>query len=84
MSALIDQMREMGYGKLREIPNRGLCGVFRFLFTVGVVYGIDEVGYKGRYCFDTALNAGLFLEDWDGITLPVVGIDGCTALKGDS
>lgn len=69
-----------GYTNLREI-NGIACGVMRMLFTHGVCYGLDEYGYAGRYCFDTHLNASLFLKEWDGVTDPVIGEDGCKAIK---
>lgn len=72
---------DLGYARLRVVPGRGVCGILRFIYTVGVCYGLDETGYAGRYCFDTAQNAGLFLQDWNGETLPVIGEDGCTAIK---
>lgn len=72
---------QAGYQNLKNLDGN-LCGVMRMLFTVGVMYGIDEQGnYRGRFCFDTYQNAELFLQDWDGHTLPVVGEDGCKAVK---
>jgi hypothetical protein len=71
---------EMGYTNLRWI-NGQLCGLYRFLYTIGVVYGISENFYDGRFCFDNRLDAELFLKEWDGKKLPEIGIDGCTAIK---
>ncbi|MGY5853599.1 MAG: hypothetical protein RTU92_08555 [Candidatus Thorarchaeota archaeon] len=73
---------ENPYTNLRYI-NGMFCGVQRFAYTVGVCFGLDESGYKGRFCFDSEMNADYFLHDWDGKTLPVVGDDGCTAIKGN-
>ena len=56
-------------------------GLRRFMYTCGVCYGLDETGYRGRFCFDSMQNARFFLHEWDGQTLPVVGEDGCTAIK---
>jgi hypothetical protein len=70
----------MGYENLRWI-NGNLCGLYRFLFTVGVVYGIGEVCYDGRFCFSNKLDAALFLAEWDGKSIPTVGEDACTAIK---
>jgi len=69
-----------GYTNLRKV-NGLVCGIMRFIYTVGVCYGLDETGYVGRYCFDTHQNAALFLGEWDGKVLPVIGEDGCTAIK---
>ncbi len=33
---LIEFLKKEGYYNLREIPNRGLCGLRQFIFTVGV------------------------------------------------
>lgn len=78
---IMEKCRELGYARLRFVPDRGVCGILRFIYTVGVCYGLDETGYAGRFCFDTAQNAALFLQNWDGETLPVIGEDGCTAIK---
>ena len=70
------------YEDVRYI-NGMYCGLERMLFTFGVQYGLDAVGVKGRFCFDTRQNAELFYKEWDGVTMPTVGVDGCTALKGN-
>lgn len=71
-----------GYGNLRELEPVGVCGTYRFLFTVGVCFGLDRSGYRGRFCFDTQADAEAFLNEWDGLTYPVIGDDGCIAIKG--
>lgn len=74
------KLMQYGYQNLRLV-NGDWCGTQRFIYTVGVVLGLDETGYTNRFCFDTEQNAALFLKDWDGETLPVIGNDGCTAIK---
>jgi len=81
MTESLEQMlTKHGYTELRDI-NGMTCGLCRFIYTVGVCYGLDDTGYVGRYCFESAGYASLFLRDWDGLTTPEVGIDGCTAIK---
>lgn len=80
-SKLQDILDQNGYVDVREVENWGVCGIQRFLYTCGICYGMDEGGIKGRFCFSTMQNAQLFLRDWDGIALPEVGVDGCTAVK---
>lgn len=75
-----DLFESHGYTNIRYVGDMW-CGVNRFMYTCGVCYGLDECGYRGRFCFDTMQNATLFLQDWNGVTLPVVGEDGCTAVK---
>lgn len=79
--ALLSILDEHGYADVRHVDGRGFCGLMRMMFTVGVCVGLDETGMKGRICFDTWQNAQLFLSEWDGKTEPVVGEDGCTAIK---
>jgi len=79
--ALLNQLEMLEYCEIREVKPDYYCGLYRFLYTVGVCCGLDETGYLNRFCFDTWQNAELFLKEWDGKTLPVVGEDGCTAIK---
>jgi hypothetical protein len=69
-----------GYQNMCEIDGM-VCATMRFIYTVGVCYGIDSTGYRGRFCFESYQCAELFLKDWDGKTLPVIGEDGCKAIK---
>jgi len=77
---LVATLLTHGYQNLRLVNGRW-CGTMRFMYTVGVVLGLDDSGYTNRFCFDTEQNAALFLKDWDGSTLPEIGVDGCTAIK---
>ena len=58
--------KEEGYEYLLEVPNRGLCGIKRFLFTYGLVYGLDATGYNGRYCYPNFEESILALATWSG------------------
>ena len=59
-----------------------VCCLERFIFTVGVCFGLKGHYRHGRFCFDTLQNARSFLCRWDGTSYPIVGEDGCTAIKG--
>ncbi len=74
-------LESQGYFAVREIRGRGWCGLYRFLFTVGVCHGMDWSGLSGRFCFESLPSALNFYVNWDGITLPVLGENGCTAIK---
>ena len=77
------ELEESGeYSDIILTRDHGLVGIGRFIYTCGVCLNLDETGYVGRFCFDTLQNARLFLQDWDCITPPTVGLDGCTAIKG--
>ncbi len=59
-----------GYVSIREIPGRGVCALYSFMFTIGLVYGIDLTGYKGRWCYDSVIGAVNAISNWDGIGDP--------------
>ncbi len=68
-------LEKQGYKQLTEIPGKGLCGLFPFMYTVGLVVGLDKDGYKDRYCYPhshTAL-AILALKKWEMSEEPVTG-----------
>lgn len=64
-----------------RILNNQLCFIQPYMFTWGVCYGADEFSIKGRFCFDSLLSALSFIREWDGVTLPTIGQEGCTAIK---
>ena len=59
-----------GYTNLKSLPDKGICGLYRFAFTVGLVIGIDDWGYYGRYCYHTKKEAQDALESWNGVGDP--------------
>ena len=67
---LKDFLTKEGYFNLVEIPGRGICGLYRFVFTVGLVIGINEDGYKGRFCYPHLADAMTDINTWDGINDP--------------
>ncbi len=54
------------YAFICRIPDRGICGLARMAYTVGLFYGLDKTGYAGRYCFHTLSEALESLNEWDG------------------
>lgn len=65
---LIKKLESEGYMEIREIPGRGLCGLHKFLFTIGLCYGLDSTSYVGRYCYpyERVLDAIVAIKTWDG------------------
>ena len=56
----------MDFFYLKEIEGRGLCGLKRFIFTIGLVFGINEMSFDGRYCFQDHAEAERCFWEWDG------------------
>ena len=60
-----------GFFELRVIEGRGICGLMKFLFTVGLCEGIATNGFdswEGRWCYphDCTIDAVLALKLWNG------------------
>lgn len=68
LEVLREQLEQNGYFSLKVIEGRGICGLNKFIFTVGLCFGLDHVGFDGRWCYEHvhAVDAALALEIWDG------------------
>lgn len=58
-------LEDAGYKHLREIDDK-IYGTNRFLFTHGLMVGLDGWGYEGRYCYSSEVEALHALDKWDG------------------
>jgi len=63
--------QEHGYTNVCKIKGR-VVGLMQFIFTCGIVVGLDEYGYSHRYCYPTPGHAAIALFDWiqDGTDEP--------------
>jgi hypothetical protein len=68
VTELISQLEQEGYHCLKTIDGK-LCGLFRFIFTTGLVVGLDSVGYSYRYCYESYADAKEALEKYDSLEL---------------
>lgn len=46
------------------VVNGQVCGLLPFMFTHGIVVGIDETGYSHRYCYPNFLAAKSAYAEW--------------------
>jgi hypothetical protein len=69
---LISYLESEGYHQIKEIKGRGLCGLREFVFTIGVVEGLTEDSYEGRWCYpkENGAEAYLAMSIWDGESDP--------------
>lgn len=54
-----------GYSNLAR-RNGTLHGLQSFVFTTGLVVGLDATGYERRYCYERAEDTAQALSEWDG------------------
>jgi hypothetical protein len=59
-----------GYTDLKELDTGEVAGLFKFLFTTGLVVGLTKYGYRVRYCFEHVSDARQVLKTWNGIGHP--------------
>jgi len=57
---------DLGFAQVRELKNVCVCSIFPYLYTGGLVIGIDPIGHAGRYCYETVAAATAALASWDG------------------
>lgn len=60
------EFEAMGYQEPRLLPTGETAAVQRFMFTVGVVTGLDDFGYRCRWCYTSYLAASQALAHWSG------------------
>lgn len=66
------EVKALGYGTCRQLPDGKWIALHQFIFTYGIVYDIKEFTYVRRWCypkenFAEALKA---YEEWDGTGKP--------------
>lgn len=69
-SALTAALKRNGYGPLRRLPTGEWAGDVDQLYTVGLFVGLDESGYRTRFCFPDRPSAEAALAAWDGAGFP--------------
>ena len=57
---------ELGYRPNRLLPTGEYAGVMQMCYTYGLFVGLDDCGYRTRFCFETRAEAEEALRDWDG------------------
>jgi hypothetical protein len=56
----------LGYEHPRQLPDGRWIAMGRLLYTTGLFVGIDRVGYKTRFCYETAPDCFAALQLWNG------------------
>jgi|SRR5882724_5133318 len=67
---LLNHVTRQGYKELKYIPGQGVCGLFNFIYTIGLCTHLTAIGYWGRYCFKSYDDAKQALADWNGDSDP--------------
>lgn len=62
---LIEVLTNEGYFFLREVDGQ-VCGLHQYVFTCGLVVGLNESSYERRYCYENRFDAVLAFAAWNG------------------
>lgn len=63
---------ELHYHEPRQLSDGRWAGAFRFMYTWGLIWDIDQQGnYEVRWCFRTRGEAVVALRHWDGQADPL-------------
>jgi hypothetical protein len=61
-----DELTKLGYAVPRLLPTGEWAGLQQMFYTVGLFVGLDETGYRTRFCYEDAGQAFIALMTWDG------------------
>ena len=58
--------KHLGYDPIKRLDTGEFAGIYDYMFTAGIVVGIDATGWRTRYCYESREQAEAALEQWDG------------------
>lgn len=67
---LAEILKRNGYSVFRRLDNGEVAGISQFIYTFGLVLGLDETGYRTRFCYPDFASALQALLIWDGFGDP--------------
>jgi len=70
MSSVPKACLEQWYSHIRVLPTGEIAGIQRQMYTTGIFVGLDETGYRTRFCYGNYEDAMKALADWDGEGFP--------------
>jgi hypothetical protein len=59
-------MESEGYTDVRLLESGEWAGLRKFIYTTGLVVGLDRTGYRTRFCYQHTDEARAALEVWTG------------------
>jgi len=63
-------IESLGYFSPKLLSTGEWAALGKFIFTTGLLVGIDEVGYRTRFCYKYSTDALIALNAWDGVGDP--------------
>lgn len=66
-----EKMEREGYFEVRQMKNDEWISLFKMNYTYGLHVGMDEDGYRGRYCYERQIDAIIAAKEYEGVGDPV-------------
>jgi hypothetical protein len=63
---LVARLNSEGYTRCIVLPTGELAGIHEMLFTWGIFVGLDDIGWRSRFCYEHKQDAIAALDKWDG------------------
>jgi hypothetical protein len=61
-----EEIEALEYKAPRLLPTGEWAGLQQMIFTVGLFVGLDQTGYRTRFCYPNFWTAVLAIHEWDG------------------
>jgi hypothetical protein len=61
-----EQIEGFGYSFPRLLPTGEWAALCKYFYTVGLLVGLDETGWRTRFCYENFGDALIALAQWDG------------------
>jgi hypothetical protein len=66
MTEDLQAFEQYGYRNVCRLANGEVAGIRPMIYTAGLFLGLDQTGWRTRYCYETMVQAQTALEQWDG------------------
>lgn len=60
------KFENMGYRHVKQMKNEEWIGILSQFFTHALCVGLDEFGYKRRYCYEFSMQAIIAAKEYEG------------------
>lgn len=67
---LVECLNAEGYRRCIVLPTGELAGIQNMLYTVGLIVGLTEHGWRTRFCYEHEADAIAALDSYDGVGDP--------------
>ena len=69
-NALIKYLEADGFYSIKRLATGELAGLMKYMFTTGIVVGLNEYGYRIRFCYPEEEKANEAFASYSGDSFP--------------